>query len=347
MQVKKNLTTIIFIATMAILLAVFLRSEMDGGVLRGTDAREYINLFNQINNYNNLSDIYYMNDYGFSHYSFIIKKLRDNSNTYLLITFALSTLLLFTSYYIFLKDEQSSFLYIVIFFALFSSSFYFLNLNGIRQGFSISLAMLAFAFAYEKRTITASIFMLLAFLFHKTAIISLVLLLLIFQRSIQINPIYFFYFFSFIGLIMSIDIITNIFNILNLDIITEKVKNLARPSKGNTSVTLKLLLLFTLTNYFAILRSHTSNNVFIFLTNIYILYAGIVMVFFKFEAFVNRLMLFFGILEPIIFVLSIHCFKNKKKVFPFIIIFGLLYFLYVFVHPSVRSELRLSELILF
>ena len=144
-----------------------------------------------------------------------------------------------------------------------------------------------------------------------------------------------------IGLIIDANLYIQFFEFIELDNVSEKIKNFNRPTKGNTSVTSKILVLFTLVNYFALLRKHTKDKLFSFLTGIYISYAALSMLLITVEALVNRIMLFFGLIEPLIFALSIQCFKHRQKVFPFIIIFGFMYFAYVLQHPSFRSELRL------
>jgi hypothetical protein len=341
MQVRKNHTTFFFILIVTILLSAYLRSF---DMIRGTDALAYIDLFDSITSYNKLNYQYYMNDYGFSHYSFLIRKITDSGVLYLFITFFLSTLFLFTSYYIFLKEEQSSFLYISIFFLLFSSSYYLMNLNGVRQGFSSSLIMLSFAYCYEMKNTKAITLMLVAISFHKSALLALATLFIITQPWIRISPVLIFYFLTIIGLLFNSEQIIILFNDAGLDVIAEKFKSFNRVSKGNTSVTFKLFVLFTFVNFFAYIRSYTTNQLFNFVTRVYIIYAGIVMLFCSFEAFVNRLLLIFGVIEPLIFALSIYCFKDKRKVMPFILLFGIIYFVYVFTHPSFRSELRLLDI---
>jgi hypothetical protein len=344
MLVKNNRITNIFILSLALCLALYLRSS---DLIRGTDSTAYMDLFNEITEYSKLNYQYYMNDYGFSHYSFIVKKFTDNAHYYLFITFFISTLILFISYYIFLKDEQSIFLYLSIIFLLFSSSYYLLNLNGIRQGLCLSFVMLSYALYYEKKNVFSIILLLIAFSFHKSAIFAFIALFIIAIRSGQLNPIFIFYFCTIIGLVINADLLIQFFDYLQLDNVAEKIKNFNRPTKGNTSVSLKLFVLFVLVNYFSLIRRHTPNKLFLYLTDIYIIYASVAMLLLSMDAFVNRVLLFFGLIEPLIFATSIHCFKHKQRVIPFIIIFGLLYFLFVVQHPSFRSELRLSEFSLF
>ena len=160
---KDNLNKIIFIVFVAIVISLLLRTDV---YPRGTDSTYYAYMFDRISDYKSLHTIYYMNDYGFSHFSYIIKNITDSSYIYLFFTFFLSTLILFASYYFFLKEEHSSLLYLAIVFLLFSSSYYLLNLNGIRQGFSISMVMLAFACTFHRKNVLAILFFLVAFSLH-------------------------------------------------------------------------------------------------------------------------------------------------------------------------------------
>lgn len=335
-----NYQKILFIVLLAIILSLFLRGDSP---IRGTDTAAYIDFFDRIVDYESLRNIYYMDDYGFSHLSYVIKSISIDSRTYLILLFFISTVTIFSSYYIFLKGESSSIFYLAIVLLLFSSSFYLLNINALRQGISLSFLLMAYSFLFNRRNALAVIFLLVAFLFHKSAIFGFIVFFLIFLRYWQgLSLVSFYYCASITGLLINIEVIFHILNMFGFSNISEKLNTLSKETTGTTTVEFKMLVLFILVHYFAWLRMYTNNRLFLFITCIYILTAGLVMLFSSFESFTNRSLLFFGIVEPIIFALSIHCFKKKNEILGIVFLGGMAYFLYVLFHPSFRSELLIS-----
>ena len=340
-MVFRDLHKILFILLLSLILTWLLRGG--DGLLKGSDSIVYLNMFDKIKEYDSLSSIYYMNDYFFSNYSFLIKKFTQDSKSYLSIIFLSSTLIILTAYFLFLKNYNSSYFYLSVFLLLSTSTYYLYNLNALRQGLSASTLMLGLAIMYQyKSYLTSFMIIIIGTLLHKSGVIFVFIFVLIEFFKLKLDKsLYFFFICLFTGFVtQDIFLKTSIFFDLNYFIY--KFSGLSKSVTGNTSVLVKVFVLTTvLVTFHFLSRYNNRNNLYSYLLTYYTYYAAFIMLFSSFESMFNRFLMFPNIFEPILFTLAITIFKQKKPIFIIVLYFSLGYMVFMFNYPSIVSELRL------
>ncbi|WP_227009210.1 EpsG family protein [Pseudoalteromonas phenolica] len=129
----------------------------------GTDTSSYLNIFNNLDLYNEQIEI------GFVYLNEIVRYFGLNFSFLLLLSALISLILYFYSLYRFLGFGVVLFSFLIIYCDLY---LYF-NFSGIRQGIALSIALLAGYFSFKKNLFSYLIAVFVATLFHKSAIIIL------------------------------------------------------------------------------------------------------------------------------------------------------------------------------
>ena len=161
----------IYLITSTLLLITLVLFAGLRDVTVGTDTGNYLMIFE---NKNSLEDFFENAnyEYAFFYLNYIVKSFTDNFNV-LLICIASISLLGF--HYGISKISQNIFLSYFIF---LSFGFYTFFFNGARQGLACSIVFVSFLYLIDRNFIKYSLSILLAALFHKTAILMLPLYLL-------------------------------------------------------------------------------------------------------------------------------------------------------------------------
>ncbi|ATD08972.1 EpsG family protein [Pseudoalteromonas piscicida] len=128
----------------------------------GTDTSSYLNIFKAINVYEVILEpcFYYLNKltyfFGFDFEAFLI------------IVSIISLFFYFYSLYKFLGVG----LVLAAFLIIYSDTYMYFNLSGLRQGLALSVVMLAGYYALHQKFLAFAFLVLLATLFHKTALVA-------------------------------------------------------------------------------------------------------------------------------------------------------------------------------
>jgi len=335
-----NLYKILFILSVTLVLTLLLRGD---GLIRGSDSYAYMAMFERIKEYDSVSKIYYMNDYLFSNYSFLIKSITEDPNIYLAILFASSTIIIFLAYYWFFMQYQSPYFYLSIVLLLSTSTYYLYNINALRQGLSASLILLSLAVMFNyKRYFSSFLLIILAVLAHKSALIAFFIFLLIENVRLKINKSLYIFFLSILTGFLINDLLLHIAYYFDLNYVTYKLEGLSKPVTGHTSVVIKMIVLIvTLTYFHIIARNSRGDKLYLYLLNYYTYYASVVMLFSGFESMFNRMLMFTNIIEPILFTLVVRRFRQKGIWFAVTGLIAILYMVFVFNYPSIVQELKL------
>ena len=325
---------------MALVLTFLLRGD---GVIRGSDSYGYMMMFERIREYDDLSRIYYMNDYLFSNHAFLIKSIVEDPNIYLAILFFSSTIILFLAYYWFFMQYQSPYFYLSIVLLLSTSTYYLFNINALRQGLSASLVLLSLAVMFNyKRYFSSFLLIILAVLAHKSALIAFLIFLLIENVRLKINKSLYVFFLSILTGFLINDLLLQTAYYFDLNYVVYKLEGLSKPVTGYTSVAMKMIVLIvTLTYFHIIARNSREDKLYLYLLNYYTYYASVVMLFSGFESMFNRMLMFTNIIEPILFTLVVRRFRQKGVWFVVTGCIAILYMVFVFNYPAIVQELRL------
>lgn len=111
-------------------------------------------------------------EFGYAYLNFAAHRIYDNYNFLLFLT---SSFILANTLYAFKKANLG---YMVPVFVYVSMGFYAFMFNGIRQAMAMSLTLLALAYLKQKRQISVFILIVMACLFHKTAVAFFVVFIL-------------------------------------------------------------------------------------------------------------------------------------------------------------------------
>ena len=137
----------------------------------GIDSESYVNIFNLISS-NRWGLIYGLENTFISICAFLLKL--NNSYTFLFVVFAFITNILF--FYRFWDFKEDVSLCVVV--AIYYISFYFLSYNIMRQMIAVSIVFYFSRFIRKRHYFIFIVGVLLACLFHKSAILAIILLLL-------------------------------------------------------------------------------------------------------------------------------------------------------------------------
>jgi len=284
-----------------------------------------------------------MNDYLFSNFSFLIRSVTEEPHIYLAILFFSSTVILLLAYYWFFKQYQSLYFYLSILLLLSTSTYYLFNINALRQGLSGSLILLSLAVFFNyKRYLISFLFIILAVLTHKSALIAFFILLFIKNYRLHINMSLYIFIFSIVAGFFIKEFMLQAAYYFDLSYISYKLVGLSKPVTGATSVVLKVIVLFVTLTYFHFIAKKTRpEKLYLDLLKFYTYYASVVMLFSGFESMFNRMLMFTNIIEPILFTLVVRRFRQKNIWFVVTGLISFLYMIFIFNYPTIVQELRL------
>jgi hypothetical protein len=313
-------------------------------------------MYDKIDGNSSLSIIYYFNDYFFSYFSYFISLTGIDYRGYLFITFFFCVSILLLAYKNIIvigtyKNLQSSneafFFYIVACIFLFcSSTFYLFSLNAIRQFMAISLFMFGLSLYLSNKPKQSYLFYILAAMSHSSALLlifafftsKLFRLRIIIVSALVLTPLFFF-----IGPIYLSNFISNT---LGFDFIGDKILNLSGSSTGSISVEVKYIhaLFFSFLALFIALK--TNNIFFRKIVLFYVTYVLISGLMLSSPIMATRLLLYSGIIEPIILAFSLCLFKPKQRLF-LACLFAILSIFYMsylyFFNSTIRSQVVWQE----
>lgn len=170
-SVYKSFTFYIF-SCLAIVPLVLLSAFRDVSV--GTDTHNYVYMFQNAVEYNHNFLIYMLLhptfEPGFLFYNFIIAQIFSNVETYYIITYGIIVGLVYASA-IKLKEYVSSHIFMLVFLFLFFSD----SLNIMRQYIAVAFVIWAAANLFEENNKKYIFWTIIAFLFHTSAIISIII----------------------------------------------------------------------------------------------------------------------------------------------------------------------------
>ncbi|WP_272580776.1 EpsG family protein [Providencia sp. PROV266] len=133
------------------------------------------NVGQDIPNYKDIYDNIFMNkdilEIGFYYFTYAIKFLDLDFNWFLFFSALLS---LSFYYYGLIKFLNTGFV-ILAFMLIFCDTYMYFNMSGIRQGIALSMILLSAYYAYKKSTLKFIILIFSAVLFHKSAIVGLLI----------------------------------------------------------------------------------------------------------------------------------------------------------------------------
>lgn len=186
---------------------VALFSGLRGDV--GQDTANYLNIFNNLNTFKGDIEI------GFYIFNVFFKYIYFNFDAFLLSCAIFSLFFYFYAIYKFLGVG----LLVATFTIIYSDIYLYFNLSGLRQGIALSIIMLAGYYAMRKFKYKFIFSIILATLFHKTAIIALIfwpLLNFNLERYLNIYLIIFMILISVLWILISKQFIEILAHSLNI-----------------------------------------------------------------------------------------------------------------------------------
>ena len=106
-------------------------------------------------------------EYGYAYYNIIISSITNNFNLFLFIT---SIVCVLPVAYIIKKYSKNPLLSLIIYVAM---DFYFFLFSGLRQGIAFSFCFLSFKYIHDRKLFKFIILVLIAYFFHKSALVFL------------------------------------------------------------------------------------------------------------------------------------------------------------------------------
>jgi hypothetical protein len=215
--------------------------------------------------------------------------------------------------------------------------------NALRQGMALSVIVLSLAVLYQyKNNIITYMLFFLAVLLHKSAVV--VLFAYIAAKFIPKlkNTLILFYIFLFLSPFAGY-VLLFIAQVLNIEILVYKFTSLSKGTTGSTSIYIKLGVLLILLNYFHYVARFNKDKLYVFLLKYYTLFAAIAVLCIDFPSMFNRLLMFFGIIEPLLFALAIYGYRQKSLLLMLTLFLATLYLIFIFNYPSMVMELRLQN----
>lgn len=329
------------VATFTVLSLVFWLRGI--GPIKGSDADEYLEMYQQISGFASLSSIYYMNDPVFSTVSYLLNVAGFTGLWYLrIVAVIFIAAVVFTLCVITRNDSRSSFLLGLIL-VLGSSSFYLMTVNAVRQGLAfaliISCCALLFAFPKSKYNIWWKISALTAILVHKA--VAPIALALFLQRRLQLNScLLFIYFATVLGLLIEA-FLPDVFGMIGLTRIESRIIALDRPSSGSFPVWLKVIFHIVFSHILWLAALSHRDLEFRRWVKLFLVSFSVMLMFIGYESVINRFMLALGLMEAFLIISSMRLVKEKKLLKTVLMLSSIMYIAFVFSFPSIQSELLL------
>ncbi|WP_064093142.1 EpsG family protein [Rossellomorea aquimaris] len=170
-RLRYNSKLYVLIAGISLFVVMALRD-----VSVGTDILGYLNEYENGKYY--LNNLIRDSELGYSYFNYALGQLGLNFQAYLAIIAAIFVITMSLLYYLYSKNILLSF-YLHVTIGIFAMS-----MSGLRQTIAISLTILAFIYLIKNKKILFFIFVGIAYFFHNSAI---VFLLVFFLRKIRIN----------------------------------------------------------------------------------------------------------------------------------------------------------------
>ncbi|MGP5213755.1 EpsG family protein [Psychrobacter immobilis] len=181
MKISKVKISIYAIFTFVIMIFSYLVSTRDLSI--GTDAINYRDYFLNVTAFDSSQ---YRHEPGYHYFNLLMYRVSDSFAVFLFVFYFLFNVIYIKSMNMFLEVEKKSryiFGQLIFLILIFSSSWYQVaTLNGLRQGFSLSLLFLSFGFAFHNKKYTFYLLLLLSCLFHYSTILILPFLFLLLLR---------------------------------------------------------------------------------------------------------------------------------------------------------------------
>lgn len=233
----------------------------------GTDTSNYLGIFYRAVSCNSFAEMAALSDMevGFQYFVFLCSRISSNP---VIFFFLLQIITLIPIYKSIVESN------INISFGLFIYYFLFFNmsLNISRQAVAISLILLSTTYLINGKYKQVIIYSLIAFLFHNTAIICLLLYTIyFFCQKYDIRKqayIYILYLMLFVTFIYAVLFKTNFISIIidQRDVYSNYVENIGESSISTSSLLLYIYLSFL--NYLPTKISNNSNSRFFFISSI-------------------------------------------------------------------------------
>lgn len=149
-----------------ILILIFFISAIRDSTI-GTDYKHYIKFYEYIYKHGDFSSLLKRNEIGWDYLNYYFAKAKIPFE----IFFGLVSFLI---YYFFIKGAYKfQYLLPLMLFFIFTSGFFYWTLSGLRQSIAIMIFFFSIKFIIEKRIYTYILFILLASLFHISALVML------------------------------------------------------------------------------------------------------------------------------------------------------------------------------
>ena len=276
----------------------------------GDDVYHYINGFNHLDD---LADalkveLLYISsaDLGFIYFSYFFKLLTNSPILYLYACYMISLFLLLQAYK---KIDTQNYLYLFILF-LSTSTFYQIYGNTLREAISVSLSLYFIYFLMNGSYKKSFLFALIAFLFHPSAIILFIILIV---HRIKLSSLILL---LFIGIILSQINILIYFSYLPIfsEHILNKMLNYGSESKAIKIISLTNLIFMInfvfiiFLTYFRKIKFTKQENI---IFHIYILYEFIYIVLSSSSVVAGRIIAYRVVLDGLVILLLTRHFKQK------------------------------------
>lgn len=157
---KKFNKVFLFLITVQLILINGLRS-----MWIGIDTNRYYRYFHEVRSFKTISSLFdYNMESGYTFYQKLVGLLTDNFQIFLLITASI----IYVTLAFFVYKYSGNYFFSYLFFITFE--FFAFSLSGIRQSIAISLGLIAFHFAIQKKLPFFIMIVLLATSFHTSAL---------------------------------------------------------------------------------------------------------------------------------------------------------------------------------
>jgi len=328
------------IATLISYLSIVVFATMIGlrDIYHGSDTPTYVNYFNEYTTLYNLFEKFQdKGDYLFFVFGWFVKQITPYPEVYIFILSFLSIVIFYVSYLKLFNDYSYQHKNILLYSSFFTSSSLLLFGNVIRQGFSISLIVLAIYLFSIKRLKSGFFTLLCASLIHKAAFLFFIILPIVFIYNISTKKLLFTAGMSWI--FMKINLLSMIVP-ENFFIIGSILSGYANSDFNVDNLALKIIGLSISLIYFYFVTTKNKEYYFNKLFKIYLLLYSFIVISYPFGKFCERLILYDSILLPILFFMTIKIFKQKTFMIFSYLIASLLYGMYVISHPAILSNIR-------
>lgn len=289
----------------------------------GSDTLNYISYFIL---QNKSKHVVITSELGLDVLAWLISFISNNPYTYLYIVSFLSVIILVLSYknIAYFKDVP------IINYLFFSSAtFYLMFGNTIAQGLASAFIILAISFYIEQKKLIYIFLIILASLFHKSAII----FILIYPLT-KIMPQK----RSWLVFIFGGGILFNMFSLvyLRFGFIPNSISNLIKNESNNNLLIFKLLLSLLLILFMYFLLSKINSQKLNILFKIYTFAVSLSFYSFVVSEISSRLLYYSNFLVPVIIMEIIKILRFKKYILFLVILLTFFYNFFVINYPSIK-----------